>query len=433
MQEIGVGILGFGTVGAGVVEAIHRHQALIACRTGVRLVVKGVADLDLDSDRGVAVDRGLLTTDARAVIDHPEVRIVVETIGGLTAADTLIRHALKAGKAVVTANKALLAEHGRDLCQLADQCGVDLMFEASVGGGIPVLRALRDGLVANHIQGIYAILNGTCNFILTRMEEEGIPFEQALGEAQEKGFAEADPTLDIHGVDTAHKASILASLAYGYPVAMQDIFVRGIQDIETLDIVYAKELGYRIKLLATTAYHEGCVEISVCPTLVPHSHLLAAVHGEFNAVMIAGDVVGDTLYYGRGAGRRPTASAVLSDVTDAAVNLVRGCAHRLPSLVRHELYGPLRHQDEVRARYYMRMPLLNSPGVFARVAEILGRHGISIASLIQKESAIGEFVPVVFLTQEAPEANFTLALQEIDHLDVVGAPAVRYRVAHFEG
>ncbi len=432
MCEVGIGILGFGTVGAGVVETIRLHAPLIQQRTGVKLVLKGVADIDLERHRGVELEPGLLTADALQVIDNSEVQIVVETIGGISTPDRLIRYALNAGKPVITANKALLAERGRELCKVADLKGVDLMFEASVGGGIPVLRALASGLVANHIQGIYAILNGTCNYILTRMENEGLSFADALLEAKGNGFAEADPSLDIEGIDTAHKASILASLAYGCPVAMEDIFIRGIDGMAPIDIKYAAEFGYRIKLLATMAYHEDKLEISVCPTLVPVNHLLAAVSGEFNAVMISGDVAGDTMYYGRGAGRLPTASAVLSDVVDAAVNLVRGCAHRLPTMVRHDLYGSKRHQDEVVARYYMRMTLLNRPGVFARVADILGRNNISIASLIQKESEIGAFVPVVLLTQEAPEKSYMQALREIDGLDIVGAPTVRYRIAHFE-
>lgn len=432
MKDVGVGVVGFGTVGAGVVEAVKRHRHLIGHRTGVNLLVKGVADLDIESDRGVELDRSLLTTEADEVIKNPAVDIVVETVGGTTVAKDIILKAFNEGKPVITANKALLAEHGKELFAAASRNDVDFMYEASVAGGIPVLAALRKGLVANHINRIYGILNGTCNYILTEMEHSEVSFDEALEMAQKKGFAEADPSLDVDGIDTAHKAAILGSLAYGYPVDIESVYAQGIRDIEQVDIVTASELGYRIKLLAIIEYRDGKTEVSVSPALVPKEHLLAAVHGENNAVMIDGDVVGETMYYGKGAGRFPTASAVLADVSEVAVNLANDVSSRLPSLVVHDHYGPVRPFEAVSVRCYIRMALLNSPGVLAEVASILGENGISIASVIQKETVVGEKVPVIFLTQEAREECYDNALEKINQLDVVGDKTVCYRIADLD-
>lgn len=432
MEDIGIGILGFGTVGAGVVEAIDRHQHLIGHRTNVNLVVRGIADLDIERDRGLRVDPAIMTTEASKVIENPDVQIVVETIGGTSVAKDLILKALDAGKPVVTANKALLAEHGKELFDAAGRNNVDFMYEASVAGGIPVLAALRKGLVGNHVNAIYGILNGTCNYILTEMEHADLSFDRALEMAQEKGFAEVDPTLDVDGFDTAHKACVLGALAYGYTVDINDLHIQGIRDIEPVDIHTARDLGYRIKLLAIIEYRNGKTEMSVSPALVPVEHMLASVDGENNAVMIDGDIVGETLYYGKGAGRLPTGSAVLADISEVAVNLAHNAASRLPALVVHDHYGPLRHFDEVSVRYYIRMNLINNPGVLAKVAGILGRNGISIASVIQKESVVGEAVPVIFLTQEACEKDFKKALGEIADLDVVGDKTVCYRIANLD-
>ncbi len=433
-MNIKIGLIGFGTVGAGVVQALQEKASLLTLRTGITLELARIADLDIASDRGVNVDRSLLTTDANSILTDPSIQIVIELIGGIHAARNMILCALEHGKSVVTANKALLAEHGVELYEAAQSKGCDLFYEASVGGGIPVIKALREGLVVNHIQHMYGILNGTCNYILTRMEREGMPFEQVLREAQEAGYAEADPGLDIDGFDTAHKAAILTSLSYGVKVKTEDIPVQGIRGLSQKDIVYARELGYRIKLLASIVHCDGQVEVSVGPTLVAEDHMLASVHHVYNAVMITGDIVGDTLYYGRGAGRLPTASAVVADVVDAARNLCKDAANRLPPFVAYDHYGALRNQDEVRSRYYFRMPLLNRPGVFAQVASVFGRHAISIASVVQKEAAaLGEYVPVIFLTQFAPERNYRAALEEIGKLDVVNSGMVRFRIlAHAE-
>jgi homoserine dehydrogenase len=432
MKEIGIGLLGFGTVGAGVVEGLQRNASLIEQRTGLRLVIRNIADLDVTSDRGVAVDASLLTTDAVAVVDNPSVDLVVELIGGVTIARDLALRALKAGKPVVTANKALLAEHGAELYRAADDHNADLLFEASVAGGIPIIRALREGLLANHIDRMYGILNGTCNYILTRMESDRLPFDQILKEAQAEGYAEAEPGLDIDGWDTAHKAVVLASQAYGRPVAMSDVLVEGIRDMDPVDIEHASRLGYRIKLLAVIKLDGGEIEVRVHPALVPLPHMLASVGGVFNAVVVRGDIVGETLYYGRGAGRLPTASAVIGDIAEAARNLAVGAPQRVPAFVAHDQYSHLRPSEEVRTRYYLRLSLKDEPGLLGQVAGILGDNGISIASVMQAEARAGEYVPVIILTHEAAEKHFQAALARVDALPEVNAPVVRIRIEDFK-
>ena len=433
MKEIGIGLIGFGTVGAGVVEGLQRNGDLLAARCGVRLVLRKIADLDLDSDRGVKVDRSILTRDAKALVEDPAVDIVIELIGGTGIAKELVEKALSLGKPVVTANKKLLAEYGDPLFRLAEEKGVDLGFEASVGGGIPIIRALREGLIANNILSAYAILNGTCNYILTRMEQEQLAFDDVLKAAQAAGYAEAEPSLDIDGHDTAHKAAILASLSYGFSVPLKALYVEGIRGLAQEDIRYAAELGYRIKLLAIIGHDQGAVVVRVHPTLVAHGHMLASVGGVFNAVLVQGDLVGDTLYYGRGAGRMPTASAVISDVADVATTLAGGAKRRLPSFLQPGRKAAMGNVDDVWSRYYLRLSLLDKPGVLARVADILGRHQISIASMIQKEERRGTHVPVIVLTHAAQEKNCRSALAEIDALDVVGAKTVRLRIDDFGG
>ncbi|MFH0878364.1 MAG: homoserine dehydrogenase, partial [Lentisphaerota bacterium] len=364
-------------------------------------------------------------------ISDPAVDVVVELIGGTRLAKEFILKALRLGKPVVTANKALLAEHGAEIHAVAEQNKTEVYYEASVGGGIPIIKALREGLCANHIESIYGILNGTCNYILTRMEREKLPFDQVLAEAQKAGYAEAEPSLDIDGIDTAHKAVVLASLAYGFQIQMSEAHVEGIRGLADADICYAAELGYRIKLLAIIKQVKGEVEVRVHPTLVPHSHMLASVSGVFNAIMLKGDIVGDTLYYGRGAGRAATSSAVLSDLADVALNLVSGAKNRLPSFVRNGVRGTVRPIGKIGARYYLRLSLLDKPGVLARVAQILGMHQISIASVMQKEARVGEYVPVIIVTHSATEDDFRKALLEIDSMDVVSAPTVRLRIEDF--
>jgi homoserine dehydrogenase len=374
-----------------------------------------------------------LTRDAQGVISDPAIDIVIELIGGVGIARELVLKTLQIGKPVVTANKKLLAEHGDKLFPLAEQKGVDLCFEASVGGGIPIIRALREGLIANHILDIYAILNGTCNYVLTRMEQVNLPFETVLREAQAAGYAETEPSLDIDGHDTAHKAAILASLAYGFPFPISAVHVEGIRGLAQEDIRFAAELGYRIKLLAIIRRQNGAVGVRVHPTLVPHNHLLAAVSGVYNAILVRGDIVGDTLYYGRGAGRLPTASAVISDVADLAISLAAGHQRRLPSFLRAGAPPPLAVISDSRTRYYLRLTLLDQPGVLAKVAAVLGAHQISIASMMQKEEQAGGHVPCIFITHAATERNFRAALEEINRLEVSGAHPVSLRIEDGNG
>lgn len=427
MKKIKIGILGFGTVGAGVVEAILKNGELMAQRTGIFPTIGKIADLDIQTDRSVKVDKSLLTTDALSVIDDPEIDVIVELIGGVKIAKEFVLRALKNGKPVVTANKALLAEAGRELFEASAKSGAGLYFEASVGGGIPVLRALRDGLVGNQIKSMYGILNGTCNYILTRMEREGLDFETVLADAQKLGYAETPPDLDIDGIDTAHKAVVLASLAYGAPVSMDAFTIEGIRGLSHREIEYAAELGYRIKLLAVIRQVNGEIEMRVEPSFVPEKHLLASVNDSFNAVFVEGDIVGSTLYYGRGAGRMPTASAVIGDIMEAAAGK-GGCSDWL---LKHE---SLKVCDaaNVSIRCYLRLSLKDQPDVIAKVAHVLGKNQISIASIMQKEQNAGEQVPVVFLTHKALEKNYAAAMEEIEKLDVVDGKPVRLAIEDFE-
>jgi homoserine dehydrogenase len=428
MKEIGIGLLGFGTVGSGVVRGLALNKGIIGDRLGVLPVVRKIADLDLDSDRGVQVDPAILTQDAESVIKDSNVEIIVELIGGIGAARDLVIQSLKLGKPVITANKALLAEHGAEIFELARKNNVDIYFGASVGGGIPIVRALREGMTANRITSIHGILNGTCNYILTRMEKEQLSFEAALREAQAAGFAEADPSLDIDGFDTAHKAVILASLAYGSMFPMEAVHVEGIRDLSDLDIRYALDFGYRIKLLAVIKQNDGKVEVRVHPTLVPCGKVLASIDREFNAVLLRGDLAGDTLYYGRGAGQEPTASTVIADIADVARNMIAGSPRRVPAIAGDGKLPEVRKMAEIRTRYYLRLSLLDRPGTLSRIAAVLGDHNISIASVLQQEVRTGEHVPVIMVTQQAVEKELDASLAAIDAMDVVGARTVRLRI-----
>jgi len=431
MKEIGLGLLGFGTVGAGVVEGLQRNGDLIASRAGVKMKLRKIADLDLDRDRGVKVDRAILTKDAMSVIRDPSVDIIIELIGGVGIARELVTEALKMGKPVVTANKKLLAEYGAGLFELADKNKVDLRFEASVAGGIPIIQALREGLIANHIPNLYGILNGTCNYILTRMENEGLPFDQVLKEAQEAGFAEAEPSLDIDGHDTAHKAALLASLAYGFPVPLSSMYVEGIRGISSDDIRHAATMGYRVKLLAVIKKSAEAVSVRVHPALVPVNHMIASVSSVFNAVLVSGDIVGDTLYYGRGAGRLPTASAVLSDCAAVARQLATGSRHHLPAFIPEGNKPALATADSITCRYYLRLSVHDKPGVLARISKILGDHQISIATMIQHNVDRKGFAEMIMTTHVARESDCRKALEQINALDVVDSPTVRLRIEDF--
>jgi homoserine dehydrogenase len=427
MAALRIGLLGFGTVGTGVVKWVQANAGLIADRTGVTLEIARIADLDLTTDRGVAVAPGVLTDDANSVINDPEIDVIVELVGGTGIAKTFVLQALANGKPVVTANKALLAHYGHEIFPAAADSGADLYYEASVAGGIPIIKAVREGLAANHFTTVYGILNGTCNYILTRMEYEGIDFDTVLAEAQELGYAEAEPSLDIDGPDTAHKTCIMASLAFGEWFGMDGLHMEGIRGLALEDIRNAADAGYRIKVLGVVKLEDGRVQMRVHPALVPLESMLGSVDGVFNAVWVHGDAVGDTMFYGRGAGQDATASAVVGDLIDVGLNLNHASPHRVPA------FQPRRHDCErldmadVRCRYYLRLNASDEPSVLARITQILGKADISIASISQKEAA-ADTVPVVIITHTAREGDVNAALAEISALDVVSGEPVRLRI-----
>ncbi len=433
MKAIKVGLLGFGTVGSGVVRLLTEQREMLARRLGTDLVLARIADPDLERPRPVTVPRELLTARAADVLDDPEIDIVVELIGGLDPARDYMLTAIERGKHVVTANKALLAHHGNELLAAAAAQGVEIAFEAAVCGGIPIIVALRQGLAANRIQELFGILNGTCNYILTQMSQHGMSYAQALAEAQAAGYAEADPTLDVEGIDTAHKLTILMSLAYGARLDLESIAVAGISRLDPLDLQFAREFGYRLKLLAITRDDGHRVEARVHPTLIPKNHMLSRVTGAMNAVYLTGDAAGPILLYGQGAGMMPTASAVVSDILDLARNLTHGAAGRVPPLgcrLALESTRLIKPMNDLVTNYYFRFAALDRPGVLSQVSGILGKYGISIAAVIQKGRVQGEAgtVPIVMITHEAREADALQALKEIDRLPVVSPPAIFYRI-----
>lgn len=414
-MPIGVGVIGAGIVGGGAIHTLLTHRDVITTRSGVDLALVHVADLD--TARLAEFDLGGVTVsnDAAKLIQDPNVQIVCELIGGLEPARTFILNALKAGKHVVTANKMLLAHHGPELCRAAVDNGVELRYEASVAGGIPIIRSIREGLTADRIKAIYGILNGTCNYILSRMTEDGHEFDEALRQATALGFAETPPDLDIEGHDTAHKCQILTSLCFSTEVDFDALYIEGITRITHADVAYASDLGYAIKLLAIIQDQEDGIEARVHPTLVPHGHQLAAVRNEFNAVYVESDVADATLYYGRGAGRFPTASAVVADVVDVARGIGGSPA---PPFV-YAAKRPVLDIGAVTSRYYLRLTTLDKPGVLGKVCTILGHYGVSIASCIQQEARGDKPVPVVLMTHETQESSLRKALAEIDTLDFI--------------
>jgi homoserine dehydrogenase len=430
MKDIRIALLGLGTVGAGVVKVFESHGAEMQERAGCRLVLHRIADADLTRPReGLDLRRLPLIGDANQVLDDPAVHIVIELVGGLEPARTFILKALAAGKHVVTANKALLAHHGAELFAEARRHRVMLGFEAAVAGGIPLIRAIKEGLPANRIVSAFGIVNGTCNYILSKMTDDGRDFADVLKEAMAEGYAEADPSLDVEGLDSAHKLQILASLAFRTTVDLKDIYTEGITRVSQQDVVNAGELGYRIKLLAIAKTSDGALEARVHPTMIPAGSPMAAVSGVFNAVFITGDNVGNLMFYGRGAGQLPTASAVWSDTVDIARRVAHGIPAldvELPSVSGRPL--PLRPMDEIRSAYYLRVMAMDRPGVLAQVAGILGHHEISLVSVLQKGRAHGLAVPVVMLTHEARERDMRAALSSIDTLPVVAGKTTMIRV-----
>ncbi len=425
-KVVKVGIIGFGTVGAGAAVNLLKNHDVIKERTNVDIQLVKIADKDITSDRGVKVPAELLTTSVDELIEA--VDIVVELIGGTTIAGDFILKALNAGKSVVTANKALLATRGAELFAAAEANNCDLYYEASVAGGIPVIKALREGLVSNRIERMYGIMNGTCNYILTRMEAEGAAFEPVLKDAQALGYAEANPSLDVDGFDTAHKAAILAGLAYGKWFGLDAVSVSGIRDITELDMEMAGKLGYRFKLLAVIKNLNGSVQISVAPTLIPAGSMLGAISGVFNGVMIEGDTVGQTLFYGRGAGRDATASAVVADVTDAALNLACNCVRRIPAFRAGQQDVQLVRPEDVVSRFYLRLTVKEQVGVMAAVTDVLAKYNISIASLMQPAGTSGDYVPLLIVTHSTGEIAMQDAIAEIEKLDCVSGKINMFRI-----
>ena len=430
MKTLGIGLLGCGTVGRQVALDLRDQADFLAGQAGACFELKRVAVRDLSVDRGLSFKEGVLTDDPMSVVTADDVDIVVELIGGVSLAYDLVVAALSAGKSVVTANKALLAERGQELFALASEKGADLFFEASVAGAIPIIKALRESLAGNRVKQMVGILNGTCNYILTRMEDENGDFDPILKDAMDQGYAEADPSLDIDGDDTAHKAMILTALAFNRFFDQSDLVVDGIRGMSLSDLQYAAELGYRIKLIGVIREEDGEVELRVHPALVPHERMLASVSGSFNAVMVDGHLSDTTVFYGRGAGGGPTASAVLGDLIDAGRNVVTGAAGRIPAIDGSGAVS-LRAAADVRVRYYLRMELMDKPGVFSRISDCLGRHGISISSLLQKDAQVNTFVPAIVMTHTATEGAFREALQEIRDMDIVGEEIVSIRVEDF--
>ncbi len=428
-EAVSVGIIGFGTVGAGTAKILLKKRGELERKLGFPVVLKKIADLDIKRDRGVKLPKGVLTDDSEALIQDPEIDIIVELIGGIHPAKEIILRAIKQGKHVVTANKALLAEAGREIFKEAKNNKVDIGFEASVAGSIPIIKIISESLVGSSINSIYGIINGTANYILTKMTEEKADFDSVLKEAQALGYAEADPTFDIEGIDSAHKLTILASLAFGIPFSFKKIYTEGITRITPLDIQFASEFGYKIKLLAIAKRTGKDVELRVHPTMLPEDDLISSVGGVFNAIYVEGDATGDALYYGRGAGEMPTGSAVVSDIVDIARNIITGASRRIPGInIAENTKLTIKKMEDIRTSYYLRFSAIDKPGVMSKISGILGSHNISIKSMIQKGRKKEKAVPVVMMTHEAREKDMIRALKEIDRLSIVSGRTMYLRV-----
>ncbi|HBG93330.1 MAG: homoserine dehydrogenase [Nitrospirae bacterium GWF2_44_13] len=426
---INVGIIGFGTVGTGTAKILLGNKDVISQRTGFDINLKKIADLDIKKSRGLKLPEGILTTNADDILNDPEINIVIELIGGIHPAKDFILKAIRNKKHVVTANKALIATEGNEILAEAEKHGVEIGFEASVAGGIPIIKIIKEGLVANRILAVYGIINGTSNYILTKMTDEGIEFSDALKDAQRLGYAEADPTYDIEGIDSAHKLAILASLAYDIPLSFNDVYKEGITRITSQDIGFAGELGYKIKLLAIAKATDNKVELRVHPTMVPKDYLISKVDGVFNAIYVQGDAVGDTLYYGRGAGDMPTGSAVVSDVVDIGKRItMQDSRCRIQDKKYHASSIKIKKMEEIEAMYYFRFTAFDKPGVLSNISGVLGSYNISITSVIQKGRRLGEAVPLIVLTHTAKEKDVIKAVAEIDRLSVVADKTLYIRV-----
>ena len=431
MKKINLGLIGFGTIGTGVVRLLQESIDLIQNRLGAKLVLKKIADLDITTQRQVTVRKGLLTTDAKAILDDPEIDIVIELMGGYEPARSFMLEAIAKKKHVITANKALLATYGNEIFRAAEKAGVDIGFEASVGGTIPIIKTLKESLAGNQIKSIYGIMNGTSNYILSKMTDEGKSFKVVLKEAQELGFAEADPTFDIEGIDTAHKLAITLSLAYGKRVNYEDIYREGISGISQQDINFGRELGYRIKLLAIAIDRGDTIETRIHPTMIPLDHLLANVNGNFNAFHFVGDASGTVFLYGQGAGMMPTASAVICDVIDISRNILKGISGRVPARSMKENVSEditLMPFDDIFTNYYFRFSALDRPGVLSKISGILGENNISIAAVIQKGRQKAGPVPIVMNTHRSKEKDVRKAIKKIDRLDIIHGKTIVIRI-----
>ncbi len=432
MKSIKVGLIGFGTIGSGMVKILQDNQKIIKERLGASVDVIKIADLDITTDRGVKVESGILTTDANEVLDHPDIDVVIELIGGYEPARSFILKAIQNKKHVVTANKALLAKHGEEVFSAAEKNKVGFGFEASVGGAIPIIRSIKEAFVANRIQAIEGIMNGTANYILSKMSDGDHDFGTVLKEAQDKGYAEADPTFDIEGIDSAHKIAVLTRLAYGMPVSLDDIYVQGISSISKLDIKCAREFGYRIKLLAISKFDGKAIDVRVHPAMIPENKPMANVNGVLNAIMVRDDLMEENILVGHGAGSLPTGSAVVADVVEIARNMISGAQDRVPlqSFQKSSVQGiPLKDMSEIEGEYYLRFWVLDKPGVLSHISGILGNHDISIESVIQRiKDDNGQGVPLVMMTHDAKEKNIQAALKEINDLEEVFEKTVLIRV-----
>jgi homoserine dehydrogenase len=432
VKPVKIGILGLGTVGCGTVTVLHRNAAEITRRAGREIQIVQASARDLKKPRGCAVDGIELTEDSRAVVGNPDVDVVVELIGGYELARELVLEAIGNGKHVVTANKALIAVHGNEIFEAAQKKGVMVAFEAAVAGGIPIIKAIREGLAGNRIEWLAGIINGTGNFILTEMRDKGRDFEEVLKEAQALGYAEADPTFDVEGIDAAHKLTILAAIAFGIPLQFDKAFTEGITRVTREDVMYAEELGYRIKHLGIARRSAAGVELRVHPTLIPERRLIANVDGVMNAVLVKGDAVGPTLYYGAGAGAEPTASAVVADIVDVVRTLTTDPNNRVPHLAfQADALSDLPILDiaDTETAYYLRMQATDQPGVLADVTRILGDQGISIEAIIQKEPVEGQAeVPIIMLTHRVAEQKMNQAIAQIEKLEPIKGQVTRIRL-----
>jgi homoserine dehydrogenase len=434
VKPVSVGLLGLGTVGGGTWRVLRRNQQEIARRAGRGIRISHAAAREYDASQLPGIDEIQVTDDAFSVVDNPEVEIVVELIGGYEPARELVLRAIANGKHVVTANKALIALHGNEIFAAAQQQGVMVAFEAAVAGGIPIIKALREGLAGNRIEWLAGIINGTGNFILTEMRDKGRAFDDVLAEAQRLGYAEADPTFDVEGIDAAHKLTIMASIAFGIPLQFDKTYTEGISAITPEDVNYAGELGYRIKHLGFARCTEKGVELRVHPTFIPHRRLIANVDGVMNAVLVKGDAVGPTLYYGAGAGAEPTASAVVADIVDVTRTLTSDPENRVPHLAfQPDALSdlPVLPMEEVETAYYLRLCAADKPGVLADVTRILADKQISIEAILQKEAAADELeVPIILLTHSVREGQMNEAIQQIEALDSICASVTRIRLEH---